>query len=437
MNIVIDRAINRVLPLSMLAGLLIWLRMGEMGPLGTGPQSTTVALGFLLVGAFLGGKFSSRIGLPRISGYLVVGLLVGPFVSGLLTKEMLSGAKAIEGLAVAMIALTAGGEIRIAWLRKQILPLLAITTSQILIVGGGVAALVFFGASFFPFLSNSSVLRTAVVALCLASISVSSSPTVTIAVISESRAQGPLSRTTLGISVLVDVCVIVLFAVMLTFAKDLLRKSGADESLALVLAREIGGSIVAGGVFGIGISLFLRFVDRDVPVFVLTVCFAISQISAALHLEALLVALAAGFWVENFSSARGETLIKAIERVSLPVYALFFAAAGAKVNIGALAVMGPLAIALSLVRGGGIWLGARIGSSLTKVEPIVKKYLWMGLISQAGVTLALAAILARVFPDWGDDIQVLIIAMIAMHELVGPISFQFALKRAKEIPSST
>src|SRR5690606_26680567 len=105
-----------------------------------------------------------------------------------------------------------------------------------------------------------------------------------------------------------------------------------------------------GVLFGIGIALFLRFVGRDTPLFILAICFAIWQISSAFHLEALLVALSAGFWVENFSRAEGEHLIKAIERLSLPVYALFFAAAGAKVDMDALAPLWPFALILAGAR---------------------------------------------------------------------------------------
>src|SRR5690606_17309920 len=92
-----------------------------------------------------------------------------------------------------------------------------------------------------------------------------------------------------------------------------------------------------------------------------------------------------------------------------------------------------LALLLCAVRAGGIWAGSTLGARISGAEPVIRRYAWMGLISQAGVTLALAAILARSFPEWGGDIQVLIIAMIAIHEIIGPIIFQHALKRAGEV----
>lgn len=432
LNPAVDKLVHRGLPLLLVLGVLVLLRWSGTGVDATGYQSTTIALGFMLIAAFVGGKVAVRARTPRITGYLLVGMLLGPHVSGLLTTDMLLASQTIEGVAVALIALTAGGEIRLDWLRREARSLLTLTALQLIAVGVSTTALVYFGRRLFPFVPNDDLLLAGIIAVCLAAIAISNSPTVTIAVIAENRASGPLSRTVLGITVLVDVCVIVLFAITLGLARNALG-AGGGTPLALTLLREIGGSLAAGVLFGVGISLFLRFVNRDIPVFVLTVCFGISQVAEALHLEALLMALAAGFWVENFSSARGEHLIQAIERVSLPVFALFFAAAGAKVNLGALETMGLLALLLASVRIAGIWAGTWLGSALTRTEPVVARNAWLGLISQAGVNLALAAILGRAFPEWGNDIQVVVIAMIALNQLIGPIGFQFALRRAGEI----
>jgi hypothetical protein len=79
-----------------------------------------------------------------------------------------------------------------------------------------------------------------------------------------------------------------------------------------------------------------------------------------------------------------------------------------------------------------VWAGTATGTRLARVEPEVRRYAWYGFLSQAGVTLALATLVARAFPTWGAEIQVIIVAMIALHELIGPIGFQYALRRAGE-----
>jgi Kef-type K+ transport system membrane component KefB len=424
-------ALYRLVPFGICVGLLSLLHASGAGVAGLGRESTTVAIGFLLVSAFLAGQWSSRLGLPRITGYLLSGVVIGPHVLELLTHDMIAAGKAVEGIAVALIALTAGGELRMEWLKRQIRRLLLITTAELLVVAVGVLLLVFFGRSLFPFMPDDDLMKAGVIAMIFGAVAVANSPTVAIAVIAENKADGPLTRTVLGVTIIKDVFVIVLFAIAMTVARDLLGEGGGD-SLGWTLGRELGGSVLAGVGFGVGISLFLRYVNRDVPVFILAACFAISQVADAFHLEALLTALVAGFYVENYSRAGGEELIAGIERVSLPVYALFFAAAGAKVDLGALASMWPLALLLSAVRAVCVYGGTRLGATLAGAEPVVVRYAWLGFISQAGVTLALSAIVMRTFPSWGTSLQVLIVAMIALHELVGPIVFQYSLRRSGE-----
>jgi Kef-type K+ transport system membrane component KefB len=431
-NVVLEKLLHRALPFAMVLAFLVVLRSSGGGDAADGPRTTTVALGFLLIGAFIGGRMVTKIRLPRITGYLLVGLVLGPYVTRLLTPAMLHGAQAVEGIAVALIALTAGGEIRIDWVRLQIGRLTAITFSELGVVAVGITSVVMLLRPWLPFMADEDLLSSFVIAFVFGAVAVANSPTVTIAVIAENRAEGPLSRTVLGVTVLKDVCVIVLFAVAITVARDALGEGGG-EAIGLTLAREIGGSIAVGVAFGVGIAAYLRYVDKDTRVFVLAVCFAIWQVAVTFHLEALLVALTAGFWVENFSRAKGEALIKAIERLSLPVYALFFATAGAKVDLHALATLWPFALVLSLARAACVWSGTALGARLSNAEPAVRRYGWLGFISQAGVTLALSAIVARTFPTWGTEVQALIIAMIAIHELVGPIGFAFALRRAGEV----
>src|SRR5690606_31400936 len=197
---VLDRLIHRALPFLVLFGVLLLLRLSGAGVDATGPQSTTIALGFMLIAAFVGGKVAVRARLPRISGYLLVGMVLGPHVSNLLTGDMLQATKTIEGVAVTLIALTAGGELRTTWLRQKARILATLTSLQLLFVGVSITAVVYFGRSLFPFIPNDDLTLAGIIAVCLAAIAISNSPTVTIAVIAENRATGPLSRTVLGVT---------------------------------------------------------------------------------------------------------------------------------------------------------------------------------------------------------------------------------------------
>ncbi len=429
-----DFLLYRLLPFALCLAVLTLLRTTGLGAGGWGAQSVTVAVGFLLIGAFIAGKAATAVKLPRITGYLVVGVVMGPYATELLTQDMLLASRTIDGVAVALIALIAGGEIKLDWMRARLRPILTITLIELTLVATLIFGVVLIGRQLFPFMPNDDLPRALVIGMIFGVLAVSSSPTVTIAVIADTRSDGVLSKTVLGVTVLKDVLIIILFATAMAIARDALSAGGADETpLGLTLARELGGSALAGVAFGMAISWHLVHIKRDVPVFVLFVCFAMSELARVLHLEALLIALVAGLWVENFSKADGHALIDGIERVATPVLALFFAAAGAKMDLGAFAVMWHLALLLVAVRALGVWGGITLGARVAGAEPVVRKLGWLGFISQAGVSLALSAIVVRAFPDWGAEVQVLIIAMIAVHEVVGPIGFQHALTVAGEV----
>jgi Kef-type K+ transport system membrane component KefB len=137
--------------------------------------------------------------------------------------------------------------------------------------------------------------------------------------------------------------------------------------------------------------------------------------------------------VENIAPPSGDALKDAVERGALPVLVVFFAVAGALLHLEALRNIGAIALAVSLVRlaliRGGGYLGTRISGAPRETSGLV----WMGLVSQAGVTLGLTTIVAGEFTDWGARVQTLMVALIALHELVGPVLFRSALARANEI----
>jgi uncharacterized protein (TIGR00730 family) len=149
--------------------------------------------------------------------------------------------------------------------------------------------------------------------------------------------------------------------------------------------------------------------------------------------EPLLAALAAGLVVENIAPPRGERLRDAIERGALPVLIVFFAAAGASLQIDALAVIGIVAVAVSVLRMGLLRGATHVAGLHAGVPDALRNRVWMGLVSQAGVTLGLTLIVASEFPTWGSQLQVLSVALIAIHELIGPVLFRSALARAGEI----
>jgi Kef-type K+ transport system membrane component KefB len=261
---------------------------------------------------------------------------------------------------------------------------------------------------------------------------VSFSPTVTIAVVTEARARGPLTELALAVVVLADLALILGFALVLQFMRTLTGLGAAEVGLVPYLSWDIFGSLALGAMVGALFAFYLRLVGREVTLVLLAMCVLLSAAGQAFHVEPLLSALAAGLVVENIAPPEGDALRHAVERGALPVLVVFFAAAGASLHVDALATFGPIALGLAALRMAGIWLGVRAGvarAGMGGPAPL----LWMGLVSQAGVTLGLTIIVANEFADWGPRIQTLVVALIAIHELIGPILFRTALARAGEV----
>jgi Kef-type K+ transport system membrane component KefB len=146
--------------------------------------------------------------------------------------------------------------------------------------------------------------------------------------------------------------------------------------------------------------------------------------------------MVAGFLVQNLSK-QGETFLNAIERTGGIVYVIFFATAGAHLDVPLLRALWPVALLLTGSRAVLSVATARWSSRLANDVPAVKKWGWSGLVSQAGLALGLGAVVARDFPVLGDGFRALSIATVAINEMVGPILFKLALDRCGETAKET
>jgi Kef-type K+ transport system membrane component KefB len=270
------------------------------------------------------------------------------------------------------------------------------------------------------------------VAALLTTVVASFSPTVTIALIAESRASGPLSELTLAVVILADLLLILIFTLVMQFVRFAFGASH-DVGLFVSLSWEIFGSFAFGAAAGAVFALYLEYVGRELPVTLIAFCALIAAAGTVWHFEPLLAALAAGLVVENIAPPRGDMLKDAVERGALPVLVVFFAAAGASLQLDALATIGWIAVAVSALRMLLIWLATSAGVRYAGTPRPAGDLVWMGFVSQAGVTLGLTLIVAGEFPTWGVTMQTLTVSLIALHQFVGPVLFRAALARAGEI----
>jgi Kef-type K+ transport system membrane component KefB len=402
-------------------------------PLGS-PGHGSLALltfGFLILAAYTVGEIAASLRLPKIVGYLAAGVIFGPFGLAVVTADGALRLTGVSRLAIGLIAFLAGAELRWNDVRHRGVRLVKLMTAELTVSFLVLAALLYVLASSFPVIPDPTQPRVLAFALLFASIAIVHSPAVTMAVLSETGARGMVARTTLGVVLLADVAVVLLFSGMLAIARALVPTDNAIVSAWLVLW-QIGGALAVGAAIGYGVAAYLRFVRRELMLFAMLVAFFGLELTSVLHVETLLTLLVAGFVSQNVSSF-GDELRRAMERSAAPVFVVFFALAGAKIGVREVAPLLPLAVPIALVRAGAIHVGMRLGGRWAGVTPNEMRYAWLGLVSQAGVAIGLATIVAQAYPQLGEQLQGMLLALIAVNELAGPILFRRGLAASGEI----
>jgi Kef-type K+ transport system membrane component KefB len=397
-----------------------------------GGSGTIAAVGFLLLAGTLLSELVEVIGIPHLTGYLVAGIVAGPHALHLIDHRSVERLSSINALALALIALAGGAELKLDFVKKG-LRSLAWSTLLHSVVGLVLMAGVFMAARpLIPFAKPLTVTALAGVALLWGIMSTTRSPSATLGILSQTRAQGPVARFMLTFVMTSDIVVVVLLAVGLTLARPLIEP-GADFSGGAFrrLGQEILGSVSLGTTLGIILVLYIRLVGRQLLVVFIALGFGLTEVLRYLNFEPLLTFMVAGFLVQNLSK-QGETFLHAIDRTGGVVYVVFFATAGADLDVPLLRQLWPVALVLTGSRALITWSVARVSGRLAQDVESVRRWGWSGLLSQAGLALGFSAVVAREFPSIGTGFRALGIATVAINELVGPVIFKLALDRAGE-----
>ena len=400
------------------------------GAMVTG-SGAALAFGFLLIVAVQAAHICDVFRMPRLTGYILIGILFGPEVLGIVSAKMLPDLALVKGTAVGLIAFLAGCELNLRRLRPR---LRAIGTLAGLTMF--FAALVMFAFMFalthvIPVPAGYTTLERIAVALVGANVLAAYSPAVVVGIISETKSSGPLSETALSIVVLADLVIVITYTLSSTFGHSVFPAAGGSGGLGL-LVPHIFGSIVAGAIAGGVLAIYVSRVGSRSGVFTFAVLFIAAEAGAALHLNPLLVGLAAGLLLENVTPIGGEQLTHAVEGVALPVFAIFFAVVGAEVQMRAFLHTAPYAIGAAVLRGLGIYLGARIAGRLVGLDRVFTGRVTLGLLPQAGVAIALVALLLADFKPWGPIVGTIVLGTIIVNQLVGPVLFRNAIVASGE-----
>jgi len=392
---------------------------------------TSVGVGYLLLTGYFVGRIFADLGLPRLTGYVLTGIAVGPSALGLVNQRMVDSLTLVNGMAAALVALSAGIDFDLRAMRPLFRAMFWITLTGVLGTVLLLALALFVGRPWLSFLAPLATFDALVIALLLALVMVAQAPAVIVALNDELGARGPVARTSLGLVVISDLVVILLFAVMTPIAKATLGNGGDLLATVRNVAWELGGSLVAGCVLGYILAVYLAKVRGGGTLFLLALTFIIAEVGHRLQFDPLLVALAAGVLIRNGTRA-GDAVYEAIEGSALPLYVLFFSVAGMTLPLGVLATVGLPALALVLLRAGGLVAGARLGAGIAAAPREVRQHAGFGLLPQATLTIALAGLVANNFPRFGPGAQALALSMVAINMVLAPVAYRLALVRGGE-----
>jgi Kef-type K+ transport system membrane component KefB len=393
---------------------------------------TIAAVGFLLLVGTLMSELVETIRVPHLTGYLLAGIVAGPHVLKLIDHHTVINLTQANQLALALIALEGGAELKLAIVKKGLKSLMWATLLQSSLVVIFVAGIFILLRPMMPFLQPLGFTAVMGVALLWGVLSVTRSPSACLGILSQTRATGPVATFTLTFVMASDIVVVVLVAASLTVAQPLIEPGGVISLHEFhALGREILGSVALGTTLGLVLAAYVKLINKQLILVFLALGFGLSEVMKYLQYDALLAFMVAGFVVQNLSH-QGEKFLASIQRMGGIVYIIFFATAGADLDIPLLKALWPVAVALVTSRSIVTFFTGRLASRLAGDPPVIKKWGWTGLVSQAGLALGLGATISSKFPTFGNGFRALAIATVALNEMFGPILFKFALDKTGE-----
>ncbi len=423
---------KKVLVVAALLGVMLlvdWLKQSE--------ATSLAGMGFVMLAAYAVAELGSVLSLPQVTGYILAGVVLGPSVGRIISGELVGDMRMFNTLALGLIATSAGLELDVRQM-VRLARTLVLTTLIKVVFGVSLVALAFIlveTALGLLGLETQGELLT--LALVLGVLSIGTSPSISLAVLNETRAKGRLSDLVLGAAVFKDLVVVVGLAIATAIGRVWLSPGAQLEAGVLGdVAAELGGSMAAGAVVGLIFILYVRFIRAEMLLFVAAMILVVAELCRAFHLELLLVFIASGFVVRNFSKFEHE-LMRPLRLVALPVFVLFFANAGASVDLAITYQILPLALTVCLVRAGVYVLASHLGGKWAGESRAIQRHAWLAYLPQAGVTLGLVGLAGLQLPELAGPITNTGMAVVALNLLVGPITLRRALGALGEIPDQS
>ncbi|HPM07342.1 MAG TPA: cation:proton antiporter [Bacilli bacterium] len=390
----------------------------------------TLILGLAMAAGLLSTRLMKLLNLPNVTGYLIIGLLLGPFVGHLFSEQAISDFSILSDIALGFIAFSIGCEFKLSSLKKIGGKVVVITLFQALLTAVVVALAVF------------AFSRDVALSLTLGAIATATAPAATLMVVRQYKAKGPVVDTLLPVVAFDDAVGLIVFSVLLSISKVVATNSSLTaEAILLAPLVEIFLSLAIGAALGALLALVMRFFKsraNRLTLMITTVFLGVglTKLFAFIDwysLSSLLLCMMIGAVFANMRSD-SNLVVEGIDRWTPPLFMFFFILSGAELDVRVIVTVGLIGVVYIVARSVGKYFGAYLGALSTKSDKNIRHYLGFTLLPQAGVAIGMAKVVSEEMPsDIGVKIVTVVLCSVLFFELVGPIITKLALMRAGEI----
>ncbi|MBC8535432.1 cation:proton antiporter [Feifania hominis] len=376
-----------------------------------------LSIAAILAAGFLLTRFTKPLHLPNVTGYILAGIVIGPYVLHLIPVQIISGMEFVTDMALSFIAFGVGKYLKLSSLRKNGSTVFVLTLCEAL-----VAAVVVTLTMLFVFHLPLSF------SLLLGAIGSATAPASTIMTIRQYKAKGNFVNLILQVVALDDAVALIAFSICAAVAQAVSSR-GAFDAYVVIIPIVLNMAAVGIGIL-LGFLLTKLINDHRSKDHCLVVTIALlmlmSGLCSAAGISPLLSCMALGTAYSNLSG--NKNLFKQVNKFTPPILTTFFVLSGMRLDINALVSAGVIGITYFAVRIVGKYLGSFLGASITGADRAVRNYFGLTLIPQAGVSIGLAILGARLLPpDMGALLSTIILSSSVLYEMIGPISAKTGL----------
>ena len=410
-------------------------------------METLLSISIALCAGLLVSRFVKPLKMPAVTGYLIAGILIGPYCLGRLGVTGLGFTSMTEvkalslfnDVALGFIAFAIGNEFRLSQLKKTGRQATVIGIFQALVAALLVDVVLIALHEFM--LGDKLPLADAIT---LGAIATATAPAATLMVVRQYKAKGKLTDLLLPIVALDDAVGLIVFSISFGIAKALNLGMFDLTSILLEPILEIIASLLLGLIMGIIFSAVEKYFKSNSKRLSLSITFVILTVALSMMeftigtvkvgFSSLLVCMMLGTVFCNVCDFSEEIMGKT-DRWTAPLFILFFVLSGAELELSVLgdaAIVG-IGLAYIITRSLGKYLGAFISAKAVHCEPLIQHYLGITLLPQAGVALGMSVTVAQTLGEGGQMVRNIVLFGVLIYELVGPTLTRIALTKSGDI----